>query len=278
MLTPFEPIGPAGPAFADGFRSTVKISLVTATYRCADVLGACLASIARQDASLLEHVVIDGASGDGTLALLEQSRARIATLVSEPDRGIYDALNKGLARASGDVVGLLHADDEFADAEVLARIAAAFADDAVEIVYGDLTYVDRADTARVIRYWRAGEYSSARLRRGWMPPHPTFYLRRSLLERIGGYDPTLSIAADYDFMLRALLAARGRVVYLPEVLVKMRVGGVSNRSLANIWRKSRQDLTIIRRHRLGGLGTLALKNLSKLGQFFSRPAVASGVS
>lgn len=256
----------------------MKTSIITATFRCAATLGECQASIDRQEPSLVERIVVDGGSDDGTLDLLAARRDRIAVLISEPDRGIYDALNKGLKLATGEVVGLLHADDEFADARVLTRIAAAFEDPSVDIVYGDLTYVDRADTSRVIRYWRAGEYSPDLLRRGWMPPHPTFYLRRSLLERIGGYDTTLSIAADYDFMLRALLAAKGRVVYLPEVLVKMRVGGVSNRSLANIWRKSRQDLTIIRRHRLGGLGTLALKNFSKLGQFFSRPAVASGVS
>lgn len=256
----------------------MKTSIITATFRCAGTVGDCLASVDRQGLARLEHIVVDGGSDDGTLELLEARRERIAVLVSEPDRGIYDALNKGLALATGDAIGLLHADDEFADERVLARIAAAFADDGVDIVYGDLTYVDRADTSRVIRYWRAGEYSPELLRRGWMPPHPTFYLRRSLLERIGGYDTSLSIAADYDFMLRALLAATGRVVYLPEVLVKMRVGGVSNRSLVNIWRKSRQDLTIIRRHRLGGLGTLALKNFSKLGQFFSRPAVISGVS
>ncbi len=256
----------------------VKTSIITATFRCAATLGDCLASIDRQDPARIERIVIDGGSDDGTLDLLATRRDRLAVLVSEPDRGIYDALNKGLRLATGDAVGLLHADDEFADDRVIVRIAEAFADESVDIVYGDLTYVDRADTARVIRYWRAGEYSPGLLRRGWMPPHPTFYIRRSLLGRIGGYDTTLSIAADYDFMLRALLAAKGRVVYLPQVLVKMRVGGVSNRSLANIWRKSRQDLTIIRRHRLGGLGTLALKNFSKLGQFLSRPAVTSGVS
>ena len=151
----------------------MKISIVTATWHCAETIGDCLASVAGQTYPAREHSVIDGGSTDGTLALLPAPREQLAVLVSEPDEGIDDALNKGLACASGDVVGLLHADDLYADSAVLARIAAAFADPTVEAVYGDLVSIARQDTRRVIRYWRAGDDAPARLRRGWTPPHPT---------------------------------------------------------------------------------------------------------
>lgn len=189
-------------------------------------------------------------------------------LISEPDRGTYDALNKGIARASGEVIGFLHADDGYADAEVLARIAAAFADPAVDAVYGDLVYVSQADTDHVIRYWRAGEYRPARLHWGWMPPHPTLYLRRALYERHGVFDLRYRIAADYDLMLRVLSRLTGRIVYLPQVLVRMRLGGISNRSWRHILRKSTEDYRALRANQIGGLGALAWKNLSKAPQFF----------
>lgn len=158
----------------------MKISIITVTYNVRETVGDCLASVAAQDYRDREHVVIDGASTDGTVERLQAHRAQLAVLVSEPDRGIYDALNKGLERASGDVVGLLHADDVFADAGVLARVAEAFADPAVEAVYGDLVYVAREAPDRVVRYWRAEAFDPRRLRWGWMPPHPTLYLRRTI--------------------------------------------------------------------------------------------------
>jgi glycosyltransferase len=202
--------------------------------------------------------------------VLHAHRAGLAVLVSEPDAGIYDALNKGIARATGEVVGFLHADDVYADGEVLARVAAAFADPAVDAVYGDLLYVRKADTGRVVRHWRAGAYDPARLRRGWMPPHPTLYLRRALYERHGVFDRRYRIAGDYDLMLRMLSRLTGRVVYLPQVLVRMRVGGESNRSLSRILRKSREDYRALRENGIGGAGALVWKNLSKIPQFFRR--------
>jgi len=249
----------------------VKISLITATYQCGTTVGECLASVARQSHRDIEHIVIDGASTDQTLPTLRQHQSAMAVLVSEPDRGIYDALNKGLVLCTGEIIGVLHGDDTFADERVLERVATAFADPAVVACYGDLVYVAKDDPSRIVRYWRAGKYSESRLRRGWMPPHPTFYARRSVYQRLGSFDLNLRIAADYNAMLAILLAMTGTVAYLPEVLVRMRLGGVSNRSLANLLRKSREDLWVIHRHGIGGIGTLICKNLSKLGQFFTRP-------
>jgi glycosyltransferase len=154
--------------------------------------------------------------------------------------------------------------------DVLAAVAEAFGDPEVEAVYGDLTYVDRNDVSKVIRYWKAGACSKERLARGWMPPHPTFYVRRSVYERHGGFDTRYRIAADYDSIVRFLFVAGIRTVYIPRVLVCMRVGGVSNRSLRTISRKSLEDLEVMRKYRLGHVHTLLRKNLSKLGQFWVR--------
>jgi glycosyltransferase involved in cell wall biosynthesis len=227
-----------------------------------------LDSVARQTYRNVEHIVVDGASTDGTSEILETRRGQINVLVRENDNGIYDALNKGIAMSSGDVIGFLHADDLFADDTVLERIGLAFADARVDAVYGDLEYVSRRDTKLVRRRWCAGRFSPARLAWGWMPPHPTFYVRRQIYERLGLFNTQMQIAADYDCILRFL--GKGQIVpmYIPEVLVRMRVGGMSNRSISNIFRKSREDYRALSSSGVGGWGTLIWKNLSKIGQFF----------
>ncbi len=248
--------------------ANVKISVVTAVFNRHDTIRDALSSVSSQSYGNVQHIVVDGGSRDGTLDVLRAAKDQIDVLVSEPDRGIYDALNKGIALSTGDVVGFLHADDVFADAEVLSRIADAFSDDAVGAVYGDLVYVRAGDTGRVVRHWSAGRFSRSKLAWGWMPPHPTFYVRRSLYAQLGGFDMRYRIAADYDTMLRILGKGKVQPAYIPEVLVKMRLGGVSNRSLANIIRKSYEDYLALRRNGIGGLGALAWKNLGKVGQFF----------
>lgn len=246
----------------------MKISVITAVYNCKDTLQDAFDSVVRQTyAAAIEHVVIDGASNDGTHEVLERNRDRIAVLVSEPDQGIYDALNKGIQRSSGDVVGFLHADDVFADERVIERIAAVFEDPTILAVYGDLVYVRRVDTHFVIRRWRAGTFSQGCLRRGWMPPHPTFYVRRRIYEQLGAFDTRHRIAADYDCILRFLGPGGIVPAYIPEILVKMRVGGASNRSLANILQKSREDYQALRDNHVGGLAALVWKNVSKIKQF-----------
>lgn len=246
----------------------MKISVITAVYNRADCIAHALQSVQSQNHKDLEHVIVDGASTDGTLDILRSTLDARASLVSEPDHGIYDALNKGFARASGDVVGLMHSDDFFADESVLAQVAAAFSDPLVDAVYGDLEYVAKTDTNRVIRRWRSGEYSAARLAWGWMPPHPTLFLRRRVIEEWGGFDTQFRIAADYDAILRYFGQGKIRPAYIPRVLVKMRVGGESNRSLGRIWLKSREDYRALQKNGVGGIGALFWKNASKVGQFF----------
>lgn len=203
----------------------LTISVITAVFNRVDTIDHVLASIQAQTWTQIEHIVIDGVSTDGTLQVLETNRDRLAVLVSEPDSGIYDALNKGLSLASGDIVGLMHSDDFYADERVLERVAETFADPAVDAVYGDLDYVAKDNPSRIIRRWRSGAYSRNKLAWGWMPPHPTLYLRRRVIDEWGVFDTRFRIAADYDAMLRYLAQGKIRLAYIPEVLVKMRVGG-----------------------------------------------------
>ena len=246
--------------------SSPTISVVTVTYNSLATLRHTIASIADQAGEPVEHIVIDGGSTDGTVDLIRETPS-IARFVSEPDAGIYDAMNKGLALSTGDYVGFLNADDLYASPTAVASLRECITSRRPDVIYGDLQYVDAKNTERVIRDWRAGEFSFGHLNWGWMPPHPTFYVRRDLLAELGCFDTKYRIAADYDFMTRYLLARGRHYAYVPQVLVKMRSGGVSNRSLANILRKSREDLDVIRTHGLGRYGTLLGKNLRKVQQF-----------
>jgi len=246
------------------------ISIITAVYNRKAVIGDALASFAAQTHVKREHVLIDGGSTDGTLEVLRAHLGPTMTLVSEPDGGIYDALNKGIALAKGDVIGLLHSDDLFASPLVLAKVADHFSDPKVDAVYGDLQYVAANDVSRVIRHWTAGRFDPTLLKKGWMPPHPTLFLRRQVYEKYGTYDTSFRIAADYDAILRYFGKGEIRSAYIPEVLVKMRVGGESNKSLRRIIRKSSEDYRALKKNGMGGLGTLFWKNFSKLHQFFGR--------
>ena len=248
----------------------MKISVVTAVYNAKNTIVDAIESVLNQSCSGVETIIIDGGSTDGTKEILEQYRDRLSLFISEPDKGIYDALNKGIKYATGDVVGFLHADDLFEDTSVLSKVAEAFSDPSIDAVYGDLVYVNKAESDRVIRYWKSGEFSRDKLKHGWMPPHPTFYVRRSVYEMMGGFDTSFHIAADYDCMLRFLGRAGVKCAYIPEVMVKMRLGGASNRSLGNIIRKSREDYRALHNNSVGGLWTLLWKNLSKLPQFVKK--------
>ena len=248
----------------------VKITVVTAVYNAEATVGDAISSVARQTYPYVEHLVVEGKSNDGSLFAIDAAQHPRMRLISEPDLGIYDALNKGVANASGDVIGFVHADDFLSHDDVLVHIARQFEDPDVDAVYGDLDYVARHDTSRVVRHWSAGTFRPWRLRLGWMPPHPTLYLRSDVYRHLDGFDTRLEIAADYDFMLRHLTSSNGRAAYIPEVLYKMRMGGVSNRDWRRIRIKMREDLRAIRRNRVGGIHTLALKNLSKVGQLLVR--------
>lgn len=248
----------------------LKISLITACLNRREFIGDCLDSVASQTYADIEHIVVDGNSSDGSVELIRARGNRISRLISESDDGVYQALNKGIAAASGAVVGFLHSDDVFAHSDVLAEIAKKFQDPDIQGVYGDLEYVSRDQTSRVIRSWVAGRPGNRSIWAGWMPPHPTLFLRKSIYDVVGVFDLRYQIASDYHFMLRLFSRAEFKCAYLPRVITRMRVGGVSNRSINNVLRKSREDLAALRDTGLGGYSTLAMKNLRKLPQFLVR--------
>lgn len=246
----------------------MKMTIITVAYNSAATIAETLKSVASQTYEDIEHIVVDGASTDKTLDVVRAHGVRLTNVVSEPDSGIYDAMNKGLRLATGDLVGFLNADDMFAHRDVVASIAqAALQNPSADAIYGDLVYVRQDQTDQVLRQWRSGEFTRARLGFGWMPPHPTFYLRSSRLASVGLFNDTLRISADYDFMLRCLSAQDAQAVYIPDILVRMRAGGASNRSLKAMVRKSREDLRALRENNVGGWLTLMCKNLRKLPQF-----------
>lgn len=245
-----------------------KISVVTAVLNGGKTIAQTIGSVTAQDHPNVEHVIQDGGSRDDTLDVIRRVAGPEVSLQSARDGGIYDGINKGIARTTGDIVGLLHSDDLFATPGVLSAVARAMADPAVDGVYGDLDYVAGGDVGHIIRKWRSGPYTPASLRTGWMPPHPTLYLRRRVFDTWGLYDTSFRIAADYDAMLRYLAKGDIHLAYVPQVFVKMRVGGESNKSLRKIMQKSAEDYRAIRTNGVGGIGTLAMKNLSKIQQFF----------
>ncbi len=248
----------------------MQFSIITAVYNNSKTLGHAIKSIQAQQYQNIEHVIQDGGSTDGSLDVIKRFADKRTSFESAPDNGVYDAINKGILRSQGDIIGLLHSDDFFASNEVLSKIAAAFENPEVDGVYGDLQYISASDTAKIIRDWRAGTFSVEKLKYGWMPPHPTVYFRRQVFDRYGLYDTSYKIAGDYDAMLRYLGTGELQLTYLPEVLVKMRVGGISNKSLIYIFHKSFEDYRSLRSNRIGGFGSLIAKNLSKITQFTSK--------
>ena len=251
----------------------MKISVVTACFNSGATIAHTLRSVAAQTHPEVEHIIVDGGSSDATLAIVAEHRERVSKLISEPDRGVYDAMNKGIALADGDVVGFLNADDEYADAQALADVAAAFADPTVEACYADLVYVDRENGDRIVRYWQSQDFRPGLFRRGWMPAHPTFFVRREVFARFGGFDLRYRLQSDFDLCMRLLEVQRIQSKYIPRVLVRMRMGGMSNNSFRNILRG---NLEAYRACRNCGMRVTPLfivrKLLSRLPQFFARAA------
>jgi glycosyltransferase len=242
------------------------ISIITTTLNASDTVGQCINSIKQQSVAA-EHIVIDAGSTDNTAAMLERQAAGL-NILTVPGLGIYEALNRGLALCRGEIIGILNADDYYPSPDILSRVLREFDNPAVDACYGDLVYVRREDTGKIARSWRAGAYDPRNFYHGWMPPHPTFFVRRTVYERYGGFNTDLGTAADYELMLRFLLKHQVHAVYIPEVLVHMRSGGVSNRSLLNRIRANRMDRQAWRVNELQPRPwTLFLKPLRKLRQW-----------
>ena len=245
----------------------LKISIITVVYNAESTIGSCIESVLQQRFKNVEYIIIDGGSTDNTVAIIESYRPHIAHFISEPDKGIYDAMNKGIRLATGNVVGMLNADDFFADDTILGTIADAFQKNNVDITYGDLDYIDAGD--KVIRKWRSGEFTRRSLAFGWMPPHPTFYCRRHIFEKYGLYSLEYGSAADYQFMLNCLYVNKLSALYIKKVIIKMKIGGISNQSLNNRVKGLLFDLKAMRNARIA-LPVIALivKPVRKIIQYF----------
>ena len=248
----------------------MKISIITPVFNDPRVSCALDSILAQRHEHELDLVVVDAASTDGTMEILATYSDRISTLISEPDDGIYDGMNKGLRRATGDIVGILNADDRYADNLVLHDVIEVFEDNETDACYGDLVYVDEDD--KVARYWKSGSPSVAKWYWGWMPPHPTFFVRRSVYDTHGVFDLGYPIAADYELMLRLFLKQGINVKYLDRVMVRMSLGGASNGSITSIVKANSEVARAWRSNGLGG-GFLVpiLKPASKIFQFVGRP-------
>ena len=250
----------------------MKISVVTAVFNRRQTISDTIKSVASQNCDSLEYVVVDGMSNDGTADIIAVNENLIHKSVRESDSGIYDALNKGIAISSGDVIGFLHADDLFADDSVIQRVQDKFRSGNYDAVYADLTYVAFDSPNLIARYWRSGEYSRRRFWFGWMPPHPTVYIRREIYEKFGGYRIDLGTAADYECMIRLMVKNEIRVGYVPHVAVKMRVGGESNASMKNRIKANVADQSAwIENGLKPPLGLRFTKPFSKLPQYWRRP-------
>lgn len=211
------------------------ITLLTASWNSSSTIGNTLRSVARQSYPAIEHIIIDGASQDETLAVIKRDGSHVARVVSEPDKGIYDAYNKGIGLASHDIIGFINSDDFYAHKDVISEVMSAFSSDPdLEAVHADLVYVDISDTNRIIRHWKSRTCSNKTITRGFIPAHPTVFLRRSVYEKAGSFNTDFRLAADYDFLLRVFHLHRVKSLYLPRIWVRMRVGGATGGSIASI--------------------------------------------
>ncbi|MEM4313251.1 MAG: glycosyltransferase family 2 protein [Thermoplasmata archaeon] len=248
------------------------ISVITVVFNGVDTIADCIKSVQSQTYPYIEHIIIDGGSTDGTLEVVERYSNKIAKLISEPDRGMYDAINKGLKFAGGDVIAILNSDDFYASDRVLEKVADVIKFKNLNSCYGDIVYVDRNNTNKVVRYWKAGEYRDGIMRYGWHPPHPAFFVKKKIYDKYGYFNTNFKIASDYELMLRLLEKHKISTYYLPEVLVKMRIGGKSNSSLKNIIYQTLEDYRAWKVNGLyGGFFSVLLKKLRKAPQFLQSP-------
>jgi glycosyltransferase involved in cell wall biosynthesis len=256
----------------------IEFTIITPVRNGADTIRDCIQSIQGQTHSA-QHIIVDGYSTDATMDIITSEYDDCTETLSESDDGIYDAMNKGLQMARGDVIGILNSDDYYASADVLASVARVFTDPNVESCYGDLVYVDRKDPRKIVRYWQSGGYTSKLFYNGWMPPHPTFFVRREMYEKYGNFNLAVGLSADYEIMLRFLLKKGIAVTYLPKILVYMRTGGASCKSL---WRRIHANITDRKAWRVNQLKphfwTLWMKPLRKLPQYIRRPKIRTDFS
>lgn len=248
----------------------MKISIITVVYNNENTIEQAISSVSAQTYGDIEYIIIDGKSNDGTISILNKHRDKIDVFVSESDRGIYDAMNKGVSAATGELIGLLNSDDIYQDEHVISDVVAKFVNDpTIDIVYGDLVYVKKDDVSKVVRKWQSKPYGDNFFERGHVPPHPALFLTRKVYEKAGLFKLDFKLAADYEFMLRVFKKFNFRSIYYPRLLVRMRLGGATNQSISNVVNGNRE---IIRAWSVNGLKVplllMPLRIFKRLSQFF----------
>ncbi|MCC6181333.1 MAG: glycosyltransferase, partial [Bacteroidia bacterium] len=219
----------------------MKVSIITITYNSDATLKETMESVINQTYPNIEYIIVDGLSQDNTLSIVNNYKDKISKVVSEKDKGLYDALNKGINLATGDLVGILHSDDFYTHPQVIEHVVKALQEDNADAVYADLYYVDRNDTSKIFRKWKSGHYKHGMFYKGWMPPHPTFFAKKSCYQKFGMFNLNFNSAADYELLLRLIHKHQIKLAYLPEFIIKMRVGGKSNQSFSNRLKANQED-------------------------------------
>jgi glycosyltransferase involved in cell wall biosynthesis len=249
----------------------MKVSIITVCYNSAATIEDTIQSVLGQSYPDIEYVIIDGESTDDTFKIIEKYKDEISTVLSEKDKGMYDAINKGIELCKGEIIGILNADDFYIDDKVIGEVVAKMQEEKADSLYSDLYYVAAEDTTKVIRNWVSGKYNRQKFLYGWMPPHPTFFVKRTAYEKYGNFNLSLKSAADYELMLRFLFKNKLSTCYIPRALVRMRVGGMSNVSLKNRVKANKEDR---KAWLMNGLTpkpyTLLFKPLRKVIQYVKR--------
>jgi len=253
----------------------MKISIITVSYNSENFIESCINSLINQSYKNIEYIVIDGSSKDNTLKIIKKYSKYISRIISEPDKGIYDAMNKGIKIAKGEIIGFLHSDDLYANNKVLSKVAAIFRENSsLDACYADLVYVRQKDTSRIVRYWKSSKFILGSFSKGWSPPHPTFFVRRSVYERFGDFNLNYPIVSDVELMMRFLEINRIQTFYLNEIWIKMRVGGLSNKNFKSILEQNLDVLRALCHHHLDNNMIIFFINkiTSRIKQFFQRPS------
>ncbi|MBC7938045.1 MAG: glycosyltransferase [Rhizobacter sp.] len=251
--------------------SGLKVSIITVTFNSAQYLQDCINSVRSQTYPHIEYIIVDGKSTDHTMGIVRKNDEAVDYWISETDKGMYDAINKGMAVATGDIIGILNSDDVLDNEKVISTIVNCFEKEGVDSIYGDLEFVDRNDVNKIMRIWKGQPFKRSRFNYGWMPAHPTFYIKRSLVEKYGAYESHYFTAADYEFMSRYLYLHKISSFYLPELLVRMRMGGQSNVNLKQRIRANRRDYLAMKKNKIPfAFFVSILKPLIKVHQFVGK--------